>query len=143
MKILLSVPSVFECRVIQSLISHWPHELAVARTGQSTLSKLLHEAPPDLALVDAELSGMDGFSLCRWIRNHLASRPPHVVILCNSDGEVMQRRAAIAGASALLAKPFSEPALKEQLALAEIAQELHQTAMRRLSLATTQRMMAG
>ena len=143
MKILLANPSLYECRTIQALLGQWPHELAIVRSGQQALTRLLHEAPPDLALLDYELPGMDGFSLCRWIRNHLASRALHVVVTAISADELMGKRAGAAGASALLAKPLSVEALKEQFALAEIAQRVHLQAMRRLSLATTQRMQAG
>jgi CheY-like chemotaxis protein len=140
MKILLASPSLDECRIIQSLLGPWQHELSIVRSGQLALGKLLHETPPALALLDAALPGMDGFSLCRWIRGHLASRPPHVVILGDRTDRLMQQYAAGAGASALLGKPLSEAALKEQFALSEIAQQLHLRAMQRLSLATTQRM---
>ena len=143
MKILLATPGTFESRVIQSLLVEWQHEVIVVRTGQAALTKLMHEAPPALALLDAALPGMDGFSLCRWIRGHLASRPPHVIVMSDSGDEVTLQRAAGTGVSAVLVKPFHLAELTEQLALAEIAQQLHQRAMQRLSLATTQRMQAG
>lgn len=143
MKILLAVPDIFESRVIRSLIGEWHHEVTVVRTGQAALAWLLQEAPPALALLDAALPGMDGFSLCRWIRGHMASRPPHIVVMSGSNDELTQRRAAAAAVSALLIKPFHLAELTEQLALAEITQQLHLRAMQRLSLAPTQRMKAG
>lgn len=143
MNILLASPGTFESRVIQSLLGEWQHEVVVVRTGQAALAKLMHEAPPDVALLEAALPGMDGFSLCRWIRSHLASRPPHVIVISGAADEFTRRQATGTGVNAVLVKPFHLAELSEQLAQAENTLQLHQRDMQRLSLAVTQRTRTG
>src|SRR5436189_3187999 len=65
--------------------------------------RLLRADPPDLVILDVMLPGMDGFAVCRRIRE--ASRVP--IIMLTARGDVTDRVVGLEiGADDYLAKPF-------------------------------------
>jgi DNA-binding response OmpR family regulator len=65
---------------------------------------LVKEEEPDVVLLDLVLPGMDGFEICRQLRQRSAA----YVIVLSSKGEQIDRvRGLSAGADDYLAKPFS------------------------------------
>ena len=65
--------------------------------------RLLRADPPDLVILDVMLPGMDGFALCRRIRE--TSRVP--IIMLTARGDVTDRVVGLEiGADDYLAKPF-------------------------------------
>jgi DNA-binding response OmpR family regulator len=74
-----------------------------AGDGQEALTLLEHELP-SLVVLDLMLPGIDGLSLCRWIREH--SETP--VIIVTALGEESDRLIGLElGADDYLTKPFS------------------------------------
>ena len=68
-----------------------------------TALRLLKREPPDLVILDVMLPEMDGFAVCRKVRE--ASRVP--IIMLTARGEVMDRILGLElGADDYLAKPF-------------------------------------
>ncbi len=121
MKILHACLGIHEFRFFQEQFAKWGHALHAVTTGQEAMRRLRNEHPPDLFLVDRALPGMDGFSLCRWVRAHLMPRPPRLVILSEPGATILSVLASDAGADAILIKPVSMGLLKEQLAQTEVA----------------------
>ncbi len=74
-----------------------------ASNGDDAL-KLVEQDPPDFILLDLNLPGMDGFSLCQEIRSF--SDVP-IVMLSARDGEVDKVRGLEMGADDYITKPFS------------------------------------
>ncbi len=65
--------------------------------------RLLRSEPPDLVILDVMLPGMDGFAVCRKIRE--TSRVP--IVMLTARGEVMDRVVGLElGADDYLPKPF-------------------------------------
>ena len=65
--------------------------------------RALKTAPPDLVILDVMLPGMDGFAVCRKIREN--SRVP--IVMLTARGEVMDRIVGLEmGADDYLPKPF-------------------------------------
>lgn len=62
--------------------------------------------PPDLVVLDIVMPNMNGYELCRWIKNTQGiSNIP--VIICSSKGEEFDRYWGMKqGADAYIAKPF-------------------------------------
>lgn len=67
--------------------------------------RLLHQQHFDLAIVDLEMPGLDGFGLIQCMRGHPRTRHlPVVVVTSRTDGAAI-RDALAAGASSFLTKP--------------------------------------
>jgi len=77
-------------------------KLLVAKNGETALA-IAQKASPDLVLLDIMLPEMDGFEVCRAIRQ--ASNIP--IIMLTARGEVTDKVVGLElGADDYLAKPF-------------------------------------
>jgi DNA-binding response OmpR family regulator len=70
-----------------------------------TATTAIELARPDLVLLDAGLPDIDGFSLCRWLRELHPAMP--IVIITARDAEIDMVVGLDAGASDYVTKPFS------------------------------------
>ena len=89
------------------------HRVVGTSSGEGALA-LLAEWPVDLVLVDEDLPGMSGVEVVARVRVDHPAIP--VVMMTGSDGPEAQLAARLAGAVALLAKPFQLDALFELVA---------------------------
>ncbi len=86
------------------------YRVITAEDGPGGLDRALNE-PVDLILLDVMLPGLDGFALCRELRQHDRETP---VLMLTARGQVDDRVNGLdAGADDYLMKPFS---MKELLA---------------------------
>lgn len=68
--------------------------------------KKLATTRPDLVVLDIVMPNMNGYELCRWIKNNPGTQDVPVVI-CSSKGEEYDRYWGMKqGADAYIAKPF-------------------------------------
>ncbi|HEV2891484.1 MAG TPA: response regulator [Frankiaceae bacterium] len=82
-------------------------EVHAAHDGEQAL-ELARDVRPDLVLLDVMMPGIDGFEVCRRLRDPAATgHRPRVVMLTAKSDEESRRVAAEAGAEAYLVKPFS------------------------------------
>lgn len=74
-----------------------------------------NQAVPDLAILDVMLPDEDGFSLCRWVRQH--PRQPHVpIIMLTASSDEADRIVGLElGADDYLGKPFSPRELQARI----------------------------
>ena len=71
------------------------------------LRAALVEEPADLVILDVMLPDEDGFSLCRWIREHQRFAAVPVIMLTASSDEADRVIGLELGADDYLGKPFS------------------------------------
>lgn len=87
----------------------------------------LPEQPADLVILDVMLPDEDGFSLCRWVREHQRLAQMPVIMLTASSDEADRVIGLELGADDYLGKPFSPRELlariKALLRRAQFAQE--------------------
>lgn len=77
---------------------------------------LVRESGPDLILVDAEMPGLDGYSVCRVLKQEAATRSIPVVIMSGAridEKDIL--RGFDGGADDYLLKPFSLPVLAARI----------------------------
>ena len=86
-----------------------------AADGFEALSKL-GQFKPELILMDITMPNMDGYRLCKLVRENPASRTTPVVMLSSKDGIFDKARGKLAGCDDYLTKPFKP---KELLAVIE------------------------
>lgn len=67
---------------------------------------MIQASPPDLVVLDIVMPNMNGYELCRWIKNNAATQALPVII-CSSKGEEFDRYWGMKqGADAYITKPF-------------------------------------
>jgi len=63
---------------------------------------------PDLILLDIGMAELDGYELCRLLRNHSLFKVTPIIMVTGNTSVVDRVRARIVGASGYLAKPFNK-----------------------------------
>jgi class 3 adenylate cyclase len=96
-------------RLLEAVLSPRGYEVLTAGSGEAALQKLA-ERPPDLVLLDILMPGMDGYEVCRRIRQDPATAfLPVVMITASGDQEKL--RALESGADDFVTKPFDQSEL--------------------------------
>ncbi len=106
------IACVDDSRTIQQFV-----KLALEPAGYDVMSLLdptealqhLLSRQPLLILMDIEMPKMDGYELCRMVRQIEALRKTPVVMLTGREGLIDRVRAKMLGTSAYLTKPFNPP----------------------------------
>ena len=100
--------------ILKAIITHHGYRFAGARNGDRCL-RMMEQSMPDLVLLDVEMPGMDGFEVCRRIREKPVGDtvPVAFVTVCRSEADV---RAAIdVGGNDFIAKPFDVKTLMSRV----------------------------
>jgi two-component system alkaline phosphatase synthesis response regulator PhoP len=82
------------------------YEVAVARNGAEAI-ELTEKLRPDLIVLDVMLPAVNGFEVCRRIRENRATRKVRVLMLTAHGRESEMEKGLAAGADAYMTKPFA------------------------------------
>jgi two-component system, sensor histidine kinase len=99
------------------LLKLWGHDVEVAPEGKRGLEQLL-VSRPDLAIIDIDLPGFDGYAVARAVRATPDGAFPYLVALTGYGQLADRRRAITAGFDAHLIKPVDLEQLRRLLASA-------------------------
>jgi DNA-binding response OmpR family regulator len=89
-------------------------EVSEAEDGYDALEKIAEELP-DLVILDVMMPGMDGFTVCRAVReSDRTARLPVIMLSAKTDLESVNRGLR-AGANKYLTKPISPDELTRQV----------------------------
>ena len=90
------------------------HEVFCAVDGMDALAKL-DELVPDLILLDITMPRMDGYQVCKMIRNNAVTKDIPVVMISGKDGFFDKVRGRMAGTTGYITKPFGPETLMKAL----------------------------
>jgi putative two-component system response regulator len=115
-------------RELRTMLERGGYRVITAGDGAAALRTLAaHEC--DLVLCEAVLPDMDGFEVCRAIKQAPATRDVPVVLLMSGDDEVQRERAIQAGADDVALKPVDRARLlalvRVQLRIAGLNRQLN------------------
>jgi len=110
MKILLVDDNAMNVEFFQDVLEGDGHVVVVARDGRAGLARALADAF-DLLILDIQLPGMDGYGICRALRDQGLGGP--ILALSSSAMPAQIERGVAAGFDEYLTKPISPAALKE------------------------------
>jgi two-component system, OmpR family, alkaline phosphatase synthesis response regulator PhoP len=91
---------------LEFLLKTAGHDVSLARDGEEALRKL-HETRPDLIVLDIMLPLVNGFEICRRIREDPALRETKVLMLTARGRQTEVARGLEAGANSYMTKPFA------------------------------------
>jgi adenylate cyclase len=95
-------------RLLEAVLVPRGYEVLSANDGEGAL-ELIESAAPDLVLLDVVMPGLDGYAVCRMIRERLETAMLPVIMITASTSEKMD--SIHAGADDLIAKPFDQDEL--------------------------------
>lgn len=92
------------------LLEREGYEVISADNGEDGLKRAT-ETAPDLILLDVMLPGMDGYEVCRWLKQSEALRDIPVIFMSAQDDVPAQTQGFTAGGADYVTKPLSVPVL--------------------------------
>ncbi len=90
------------------------HEVILSADGEDGLAKA-RANPPDLAIVDVMMPGMNGYEVCRQLRQNPATAQMPIIILTARGQPVDRETALAAGADEYIPKPITMAELLERV----------------------------
>ncbi len=99
---------------LEFILSQNGFDVRTAFNGDQALS-LMRESVPELVVTDIVMPGMDGYELCRRIKDEDKWLETPVVLLTSLSDPIEAMRAINAGADAFLTKPYKEQFLLRRL----------------------------
>ena len=103
---------------LRDLLEEAGYAVAVHRNGHEALAAL--GDPPDLALVDLLLPGLNGVEVCRWLKTDPRTRRVPVIFITAASPEFLAGWLDGCPCDAVLHKPFGLDALQEALARCQV-----------------------
>lgn len=100
--------------MFQYLLEACGHVVDTARDGPEGLARLISH-PPDVAILDIGLPGMNGFDLAQRVREALQQRTPRLIALSGYSGEEFEAQSTAAGFDLHLVKPVDVQRLQQVL----------------------------
>ncbi len=115
MQVLVADDDPVFCNLIEALLRKWHFDVVVATDGKQAWEILQREDGPALVLLDWMMPGMDGYEVCKMIRDRKGKKGPYVMIVTGSRKKEDIMQVVLAGADDYLIKPFDPVDLKVHL----------------------------
>jgi len=93
-----------------TVLGSYGYEIEEASGGEEALQKIRTD-PPDLALIDINMPGMNGLEVCRQIKGDPTLRSIPIIMVSSSNREEDIRQAIESGCDEYLTKPLDDTAL--------------------------------
>ena len=90
------------------------YEIFISTNGQSALEKVAAN-PPDLILLDITMPGMDGYEVCRRLKQNQDTRKIPVIFISGKNAEEDEIKGFSVGAVDYITKPFRIPIVKARI----------------------------
>ena len=91
-------------RIVSTILDLEEFDVATAQDAAEAM-QILDGARPDIVVTDVMMPGMDGFELCRKIKDDHPTMP--VILLTAREDDDSLRQGKESGSDAYLTKPFS------------------------------------
>ncbi len=97
-------------KLLKALLADAGYEVRTVRCGATALASI-SDVPPRLVILDLGLPDMDGYEVCRRLRESFHSWTLPILVLTGMDKPADQLRGFAHGADAYLTKPCDPPEL--------------------------------
>ena len=128
MRVLLADDDAMARTLHAAVIADLGHDAVVAEDGQGAW-ELFQREPAPLVVLDINMPGLDGLTVCRLIRDHEVGRDTFVIVVTARDAREDLTAVLAAGADDYVTKPSSPENLRARLEIAQ--QRIIQNAARR------------
>lgn len=111
--------------LLQRMLTKWGYDVVTASEGEEAWSVLTGDSPPDLAVLDWMMPGLDGVEVCRRVRALDLSNPPYLILLTSRGDKQDIATGLESGASDYVQKPFDHDELRARLLVGRRFAELN------------------
>ena len=115
MRILIADDEAISRHLIQTTLGGWGFEVLLAVDGSEALHVLEGPSPPEIALLDWMMPGVDGLDVCRRMRAATPSAAPYLILVTARAGLANIVQGLEAGADDYITKPFDPRELQARL----------------------------
>jgi DNA-binding response OmpR family regulator len=96
---------------LEGIVLNQDYEVYFAKDGEEGL-KLANEFKPDLIVLDIMMPKMDGYEVCRQVRENPELKNTKIVMVSAKSTEIDHDKGMLIGADDYIAKPFEIDELK-------------------------------
>ncbi|MCL4870425.1 MAG: response regulator [Anaerolineae bacterium] len=101
-------------KLLRLMLTRANYEVLEAADGYEAL-EIVTTHPPDAVLLDVMMPGMNGYTVCTYIRSHeITAKLPVIMLSARGDAEGIQQAMAV-GATLFMSKPITPNDLLTQL----------------------------
>jgi CheY-like chemotaxis protein len=122
-KILIADDDLISRTMLEGILTDWGHEVAVVCDGAEAW-RLLQESPPELAILDWIMPGLDGAEVCRRERQKQTATPVYLILLTARDAKADVVAGLQAGANDYVTKPFDPDELHARVQVGRMVTQL-------------------
>jgi phosphoserine phosphatase RsbU/P len=115
MRILIADDDRVSTTMLGRTLEAWGLEVVVAQEGLSAWQHIAGDDPPQVAIIDWMMPGIDGLELCRRIRATPPRSPVYVILLTARTSRQDLVAGLEAGADDYLTKPFDPDELRARI----------------------------
>ncbi len=101
-------------KLISGKLEKCGHTVIAAVDGMDALAKI-NEVIPNLILLDITMPRLDGYQVCKLIRNNEVTKDIPIVMISGKDGFFDKVRGRMAGSSGYITKPFGPDTLMKTI----------------------------
>ena len=112
MNILIAEDDPVSRRILEVTLTNWCYDVTVTKDGNEAWEILQSDDAPMLAILDNMMPGMDGFEICRRIREVPKAKSPYILLLTAMSAKDDVVKGIEAGANDYLTKPFHREELR-------------------------------
>jgi len=129
MRILIAQHNALARLTLARVLEEWGYDVTATMDTAEAADALLAADAPRLAVLDWEVSGLDGLELCRRVRARETLQPPYIILLTDLGDKESVVAGLDAGADDYVGKPYHPAELRARLEvghrLVELNDELH------------------
>jgi DNA-binding response OmpR family regulator len=132
MRVLIADDEATSRHLMQVTLGGWGFEILVAVDGTEALRILEGSSPPEIAVLDWIMPGIDGLGLCRRMRTALPKAATYIILVTARGGLDNVVQGLEAGADDYITKPFDLRELRARLQVGVRIVQLQKALMERL-----------
>ena len=115
MRVLLADDDAIYRRTLQQALERWGCEVILASNGNEAWGILQSTDPPQIAILDWMMPGIEGINICRWIREQVTSAYVYIILITARSNTEDVIEGLDAQADDYLIKPFDLRELRARL----------------------------
>jgi diguanylate cyclase (GGDEF)-like protein len=115
MNVLIADDSPSVRQLLSAIVSSCGFDVTIAENGVEACGILLDEEPPQIAIIDWYMPGMDGVDVCRRVRERVDGAYTYIIMLTSKANKEDIVNGLTSGADDYLTKPFDAKELRSRL----------------------------
>jgi sigma-B regulation protein RsbU (phosphoserine phosphatase) len=119
MRILIADDDRVSTMILQRTLESWGYDVVATQDGLKAWEHISGGEPPQLAIVDWMMPGLDGLEICRRVRATPPASPVYVILLTARTSRQDLVAGLEAGADDYLTKPFAPDELRARIHVGE------------------------